>query len=37
MIERHYGTLVDGAGANIANRLNAYDAEEERASARNEQ
>lgn len=37
MIERHYGTLLDGAGANIANRLNAYDAEDERASARNEQ
>jgi hypothetical protein len=30
----HYGTLLDGVGASIASRLNAYDAEEhdERAS-----
>ena len=28
MIERHYGTLLDGAGAGIANRLDAYDAHE---------
>ena len=26
MIERHYGALLDGAGAGIAARLNAYDA-----------
>jgi integrase len=26
MIERHYGTLLDGAGADIARRLDAYDA-----------
>ena len=25
MIERHYGMLLDGAGASIANRLDAYD------------
>ena len=37
MIERHYGTLLDGAGANIARRLNVYDAAEERISARDEQ
>ncbi len=29
--------LLDSAGPNIANRLNSYDAEEERASACNEQ
>jgi integrase len=29
MIERHYGTLLDGAGATIASRLDAYDAEQE--------
>jgi integrase len=29
MIERHYGTLLDGAGAGIAARLNAFDAEQE--------
>jgi integrase len=28
MIERAYGTLLDGAGAGIASRLNAYDADE---------
>ena len=27
MIERHYGTLLDGAGAGIAARLDAYDAQ----------
>ena len=27
MIERHYGTLLDGSGAEIACRLDAYDAE----------
>jgi integrase len=31
MIERHYGTLLDGAGAEIANRLDALDAEQDRA------
>ena len=25
MIERHYGTLIEGAGADIARRLNAFD------------
>ena len=29
MIERHYGTLLDGAGADIARRLNAFEAEHE--------
>jgi len=29
MIERHYGTLLDGAGAEIASRLDAYDEREE--------
>ena len=28
MIERHYGTLIEGAGADIARRLNAFDAQE---------
>jgi integrase len=28
MIERHYGTLLDGAGAGIASRLDAYDERE---------
>ena len=32
MIEKHYGTLLDGAGANIASRLDAYDAEQEQAA-----
>ena len=27
MIERHYGTLLDGAGARLVTRLNAFDAE----------
>jgi integrase len=27
MIERHYGALLDGAGADIARRLDAYDNE----------
>jgi hypothetical protein len=26
MIERHYGTLIEGAGADIARRLDAFDA-----------
>ena len=30
MIERHYGTLLDGAGAGIASRLDAFEAEWER-------
>ena len=32
MIERHYGTLLDGAGASIAARLDALDAARERAA-----
>jgi hypothetical protein len=31
MIERHYGTLLEGAGAAIARRLSAFEAEQERA------
>lgn len=31
MIERHYGTLLDGAGAGIASRLDAYDAKQDQA------
>jgi hypothetical protein len=31
MIERHYGALLDGAGAEIAARLDALDAEQRRA------
>lgn len=30
MIERHYGALLDGAGAGIASRLDAFEAEQER-------
>ena len=33
MIERHYGTLLDGAGAGIASRLDAFEAEQEREAA----
>ena len=32
MIERHYGALLDGAGAGIAGRLNAIEAELEQAA-----
>jgi hypothetical protein len=32
MIERHYGTLLDGAGAGIAGRLDALDRERDGAS-----
>jgi integrase len=32
MIERSYGTLIEGAGAGIASRLDAFDAEQERAA-----
>jgi integrase len=34
MIERHYGALLDGAGAGIAGRLDALDAERGRAAER---
>ncbi len=30
MIERHYGALLDGSGAEIAGRLDAFDAARER-------
>jgi hypothetical protein len=32
MIERHYGALLDGAGAGIAASLDAYDAEQDQAA-----
>ena len=32
MIERHYGTLLDGATAGIAGRLDALDAARDKAS-----
>jgi integrase len=32
MIERHYGTLLDGSGAEIASRLDAFEADHERAA-----
>ena len=32
MIERSYGVLIEGAGAGIASRLDAFDAERERAA-----
>ncbi len=32
MVERHYGTLLDGAGAGITGRLDALDAERDRAT-----
>ncbi|HET6865664.1 MAG TPA: hypothetical protein VFH80_07065 [Solirubrobacteraceae bacterium] len=34
MIERHYGRLLDGAGAGIAARLAAFHAEQEQAADR---
>jgi integrase len=32
MIERHYGTLIEGAAADITRRLNVFDAKQERAA-----
>ena len=32
MIERHYGALLDGAGAGIADRLDLFEAEQDRAA-----
>jgi hypothetical protein len=32
MIERHYGTLIEGAGADIARRLTAFEAQQEQAA-----
>jgi integrase len=32
MIERHYGTLIEGAGADIARRLSLFEAQRERAA-----
>jgi hypothetical protein len=34
MIERHYGTLIEGAGADIARRLHAFEAEQGAAAER---
>jgi hypothetical protein len=33
MIERHYGTLIDGALADLTGRLDAFDAERDQAAA----
>ncbi len=33
MIERHYGTLIEGAGADIARRLTAFEAQQQRATS----
>jgi hypothetical protein len=33
MIERHYGAMLDGSGAEIADRLDVLDAEHERNEA----
>ena len=33
MIERHYGALLDGSGAEIAGRLDALDAADDEAQA----
>lgn len=35
MIERHYGTLIEGAGADIA-RLHAFDADQDQVDERSE-
>ncbi len=34
MIERHYGTLLDGSGASMATRLARFEAEQNRDAAR---
>jgi len=36
MIERHYGTLLDGASAGIASRLAAFEAEQEQENREND-
>ena len=33
MIERHYGALLDGSGAEMASRLDAFEAEHEQVAA----
>jgi hypothetical protein len=33
MIERHYGTLLDGSAAGFAERLDAFDADQDRVEA----
>jgi hypothetical protein len=37
MVERHYGALLDGATARIASRLDAFDADHDRATAEDAQ
>jgi hypothetical protein len=32
MVERHYGTLIEGAGADIARRLSAFETSAQRAA-----
>ena len=36
MIERHYGALLDGSGADIARRLSAFEADRDAAAERAE-
>ena len=36
MIERHYGTLIEGAAADITRRLNAFDANQARGLERDQ-
>lgn len=37
MIERHYGTLIEGAGAGISRRLSAFDAKPARGLERDQE
>ena len=34
MIERHYGTLIEGAGADIARRLSSFEAQQHAVTER---
>jgi hypothetical protein len=37
MIEKHFGALLDGAGAGIASRLDAFEAEQARSQERDQE
>jgi integrase len=37
MIERHYGTLIEGAGSDIARRLDLFEAEQDRSAEEQQQ
>jgi hypothetical protein len=37
MIERHYGTLIEGAGAGISRRLSAFEAKQARGLERDQE